>query len=59
VRDVMTSGVVGVRPDLDIREAAQLMLEHQYGCLPVVDGEGRLVGILTESDFVRLLARGN
>lgn len=59
VRDLMTSQVEGVRPDLDIREAAQIMLEHKYGCLPVVDGERHLVGILTESDFVRFLARGN
>lgn len=59
VRDLMTSEVAGVRPDLDIREAAQLMLENKFGCLPVVDGQGRLVGILTESDFVRLLALGN
>jgi len=59
VRDLMTSQVDGVPPDLDIREAAQIMLEHKYGCLPVVDGERRLVGILTESDFVRFLARGN
>lgn len=59
VRDLMTSEVEGVRPDLDIREAAQIMLEHKYGCLPVVDDERHLVGILTESDFVRFLARGN
>lgn len=59
VRDLMTSQVEGVRPDLDIREAAQIMLEHKYGCLPVVDGERHLVGILTESDFVRFLAGGN
>ena len=58
VRDLMTTQVQGVRPDLDIREAAQLMLEHKYGCLPVVDAERRLVGILTEADFVRFLARG-
>jgi CBS domain-containing membrane protein len=33
------------------------MLENKYGCLPVVEGE-RLVGILTEADFVRLFAEG-
>ena len=58
VREVMTTGVVSVEPDSDIREAAQIMFENKYGCLPVVEGN-RLVGILTESDFVRLMAGGH
>lgn len=58
VRELMTTGVVSVEPDGDIREAAQVMFENKYGCLPVVEGT-QLVGILTESDFVRLMAEGN
>ncbi len=58
VRELMTTGVISVDPDIDIREAAQLMYENKYGCLPVVEGN-HLVGILTESDFVRLMADGN
>ena len=58
VREVMTTGVVSVEPDSDIREAAQIMFENKYGCLPVVEGT-RLVGIITESDFVRLMAGGH
>lgn len=58
VREVMTTGVVSVEPESDIREAAQIMFENKYGCLPVVEGN-RLVGILTESDFVRLMAGGH
>ena len=38
--------------------APPIMVEGKYGCLPVVEGR-RLVGILTESDFVRLMAEGN
>lgn len=57
VRDVMTTSPDTVEPDTDIREAAQLMFENKYGCVPVVEGT-HLVGILTESDFVRFLARG-
>ncbi|RMH15687.1 MAG: CBS domain-containing protein [Acidobacteria bacterium] len=57
VSDLMGTSLVWAEPDDDIRDAAQRMLDHQYGCLPVVE-EGRLVGILTESDFVRLFARG-
>lgn len=57
VREVMTPNPDTVAADTDIREAAQIMLDNKYGCLPVVEGS-RLVGILTESDFVRLMARG-
>jgi CBS domain-containing membrane protein len=56
--EIMTSEVATVRPDQDIREAARMMLERKFGCLPVVE-DGRLVGILTESDFVRFLASGD
>ena len=55
VSDIMTREVETVGPDDSISLAAQLMLDNKYGCLPVVDGD-RLVGILTESDFVRYLA---
>ena len=58
VRELMTTGVLSVEPEVDIREAAQILWESKYGCLPVVEGP-RLVGILTESDFVRLMAEGD
>ncbi len=58
VEDLMTTGIATVEPEHDIREAAQLMYENKFGCLPVVEGP-RLVGILTESDFVRLMASGH
>ncbi len=58
IREIMTTGVISIEPQIDIREAAQLMYENKWGCLPVVEGT-RLVGILTESDFVRLMAEGN
>jgi len=56
--DVMTTYVERVSPDTDLRVAAHTMLENKYGCLPVTVGD-RLVGILTEADFVRFLARGD
>jgi CBS domain-containing membrane protein len=56
--EIMTPNPVTVEPGLDIREAARIMLAKKYGCLPVVE-EDRLVGILTESDFVRFLAAGD
>ena len=54
VKQVMTTGVVTVAPDLELRQAAALMTEKKIGCLPVVD-ETKLVGILTEGDFLAIL----
>jgi CBS domain-containing protein len=51
--DVMTRGVVSIRPDASVREASELMLKHDISGLPVVDGGGRVVGIVTEGDFLR------
>jgi CBS domain-containing protein len=56
VGNVMTSTVLVVEPDRPIAEAARIMIDHKIGALPVVD-DGQLVGILTESDFVRAMAR--
>jgi CBS domain-containing membrane protein len=56
VREIMTTAVETAEPDQDIREAAEIMMENKFGCLPVVEGS-RLVGILTEADFVRHLAK--
>jgi CBS domain-containing protein len=53
---VMSAPAESVDPDTDVRRAAEIMLDRRYGCLPVVEA-GRLVGILTESDFVRRLSR--
>ena len=54
VRDVMTAEVECVEPDSDAAIAGQIMLDNKYGCLPVTEDE-RLIGILTEADFVRHL----
>ena len=56
VKDVMATAVVTVRPDASLVYAARLLTERKIGCLPVVEN-GRLVGILTEGDFVALIAR--
>jgi CBS domain-containing protein len=57
VKEVMTNEPVSIGPDARLREAAALMLERRIGCLPVVE-DGRLVGILSESDFLRRVAEG-
>jgi CBS domain-containing protein len=53
VGDLMTTDVKTASPDEPARDAAQRMLESKLGCLPVVDPEGQLVGIVTEVDFLR------
>ena len=54
ISEVMTKNVTMVEEHTNLREAAQHMLDHKVGCLPVVE-DGRLVGIVTESDFLRLV----
>ena len=53
LKEAMKTEVVTVTPDAPLREAAKLMLERKIGCLVVVEGR-KIVGILTESDFVKL-----
>lgn len=55
VKEVMQSDVVTTTPGTPLADAARLMVERKIGCLPVVSEE-RLVGILTEGDFVNLAA---
>jgi CBS domain-containing protein len=55
VAEAMTRDVVTCSPDLPLVKAARLMMERKFGCLPVLEG-GALVGILTETDFVRYVA---
>jgi len=53
VSEVMRADVAMASPELPLRQAAEVLLTQKYGCLPVVEC-GKLVGILTASDFIRL-----
>jgi CBS domain-containing protein len=53
VRDVMTPNVISVKADESILSAVRLMLQNRISGLPVVDAAGKLVGIVTEADFLR------
>ena len=55
-RWVMTKEVRTVYPDTPALEAALVLRSHGYGCVPVVE-QGRLVGMLTDSDFVEYAIR--
>jgi CBS domain-containing protein len=50
---IMTRNVVTIAPDASIHDAAKLMIDHHVSGLPVVDAAGKLVGIVTERDFLR------
>ena len=52
-QDVMTRDVITIDPDSTVLQAARLMLQHHVSGLPVVDGNGNLVGVLSEGDFLR------
>lgn len=51
--DVMTTGAATIRPEASLAEAAQVMVDNEISGLPVVDARDKLVGILTEGDFLQ------
>jgi CBS domain-containing membrane protein len=57
VRRIMQHEVLTVQPEDSLVEAGKLLWESKIGCLPVIDGEGILVGIITEADFIRVAVR--
>ncbi len=56
VSDFMKTDVITTTPDTDLSEAAWLLIENKIGCLPVLDKDRKMIGIVTESDFVKLAA---
>ncbi len=58
VASVMTKNIVTVESGREATEAAQLMLDHKIGALPVVD-RGHLVGIVTETDMLRAFVKSS
>jgi len=57
IHQVMTRDLITVSPDMLISEAAALLLKHKIGCLPVIDEDGFIMGIVTDADFLGYLAR--
>jgi CBS domain-containing protein len=56
VSEVMTSPAVTAKPDEELGRVAQTMIEDKVGSLPVVE-DGRVVGIVTETDVLRQIVR--
>jgi CBS domain-containing membrane protein len=53
IMNIMKTDVTTVEPEQDVCSAITMLIEHKYGCLPVVT-DGKLVGIVTEADFMKL-----
>ncbi|HEY8153734.1 MAG TPA: CBS domain-containing protein [Myxococcota bacterium] len=53
VSEVMSHDLISVRDDATLREAAELMLRHRIGCLPVVKADRTLIGLVTETDLLK------
>ncbi len=53
---VMQAKVATVGPDTPLREAVRVLRDKKYGCLPVVTDGAKLVGIVTDTDFLRFAA---
>ena len=53
VREAMTRSVATVAPDDSVHDAAQLLLQHRIASAPVVDDDGRLLGLVSEADLMR------
>jgi len=53
VSQVMTKNVTTTRPEVTLASAMEVLVTRDIGHLPVVDGEGQLIGILSKTDLVR------
>lgn len=53
LQEIMRTDVRTISPEDSVKDAANILYSHKYGCLPVVDN-GKLVGIVTEADFLQL-----
>lgn len=57
-REVMTSSLVTLKPDMTVLSAIGVLLRHQISGAPVVDAEGHFVGMFSEFDCLRVLSAG-
>ncbi|MBG0790360.1 MAG: CBS domain-containing protein [Desulfovibrionaceae bacterium] len=55
IKDIMTRKVMTIQPDDTVEKAAVIMLEHNFGGLPVVDEDNKVVGIITDTDIFKVL----
>ena len=58
-REIMTENVITVREDIVLTKVIKLLLRWHISGVPVVDEEGKLVGIITEHDVVNFMLSGD
>src|SRR5690606_33676800 len=51
--DIMTRDVITVAPGDSVRDAAQILLKNRISAMPVLDAEGKLIGVVSEGDLMR------
>lgn len=52
VKEIMTTPVIVGKEEDTIEEIAHLIIDHKIGCVPIVGKDGKMVGIITETDFM-------
>ena len=57
-RDVMTTAVISASPEMSVQETAKLLVEHSISAVPVIDADGKLIGIVSEGDLVHRVEIG-
>jgi CBS domain-containing membrane protein len=55
LKEIMVKDVMTLSPDASVAEAVALFLNHKFRCVPIVDNARKVVGILTETDLMKLL----
>ncbi len=58
VRDAMQEQVIGVVPEMTVRELIHVLLEDSISGVPVLDSQGKLIGVVSATDVLRLAAEG-
>lgn len=58
-KDIMTKNVVTVGPDAALTETTEILVRNEISGLPVIDGGGNMIGIITEKDILNSAFRGN
>lgn len=54
LRDIMTKQILTIQDSENVTDALELMIDKKVGCLPVTGSSGQLVGLVTETDFLRI-----
>ncbi len=47
--------VTSVKSDVDLKDAIEVMIANKFGCLPVIDDKGKLIGLISEANLLKVL----